>query len=409
MISVTSWWIDQSLEPNSKPHNELLFVSSAGDTLDLSDLVSKWPSVKRKAGEFTPSGVQVEFDVSKLDQRFQRLQVEASSAGNPVSKYYAFMGRWDIRTGYIHPTSGPEMVDVFAGRLAERTLSGGKTTLKLAPAAQNLTAITCETTSGEPWLYGCAPPYKTLAECAWAVCSFCGLDPTASTANTDIDYASFSSWEYWVDSHTTPPLYASIWSTGQMGAGLLKELMKQGLCVAGVGGNGKLRFKETVGIGSPVAEIAADLILDASYREGGTTFPNRIHGWAWFQVGSDQEWTTRQTRANSASVLIYGAQETRWKSGAVSLATPTPFRRMLERRVNDTTDAVEKYKVRKVADLVLPFWGMVLDVGDVVTIEDTYHGVSSYHWTVLEVAPDQNKGRVKIKVEERIPDPVIWN
>ena len=97
-FDTTSWFIEQTLLKSSEPVRKFTIGGS-----DYSDYVLKWPKFKKKWNDIRPLNFTI--NLSNDDQLFNFFIDDKTKLKQPVS----------LQMGYTHPTSGDELITLFAG------------------------------------------------------------------------------------------------------------------------------------------------------------------------------------------------------------------------------------------------------------------------------------------------------
>lgn len=394
MISVSSWWYEQAIGRQT-PQRELLVETWQGSVYDLGPMVKRWPSIKRRCNEFKVAGFAVEVPLTDVSSAHGFL-------ADLADPYIALTATWRVKVGYVHPASGPEMLTLFTGRTAERTVGQGFGKFKIEAKDARLSESKMGADGTSLWVtytspvLGGSPGGATVADIAWTLCTSAGgLDPTESTANVDMNYSRVMSW-YATFSETGWQDFMQARGNGQKVAGLLAEVMRQSHSIGWVGVDGRLAFDRRNGLGgrwAPVATLGEDVLLEASFRQPRDLRPTRIFGYM-YTVGGDL--VNAANAVNIVREATYGRIEDEWQSSNI-WHDGTDF---IEQAGGQATGG-QTNKLLQEADVVLPFLGVLYELGDVVQLSCSAHLVSSYHWTVLASDVDMNDLTVSQGLEER--------
>lgn len=402
MLNVTSWWKEQVASPNVTLERELVFYSSQGSGYNLTPFITKWPSIKRRVNEFKASDVQFDISLATLDSRYGWL---TGSDDNNL-----FTGKWQIRAGFTHAMSGPEMPVTFLGRLVGKEIADGRVKLSLRNGGTKLTESVVWNVSGSgtniPVIIGSndVTSWATPGLIAWTLCTcYAGMDATQTAANTEINYPSVQSWTYSftgynVSGQTTGRLHSTLNANGEKASAILSELVEQAHSIAWISGDGRLAFRRRNGIGTAVFTLSPRVLIEASYQQADDSAPTVAAA-----TSVPNAYTGRVTSTNCTAYAVFGKLEKEYSAGAVGVAEGFMADWKWYFAPNITLSFPDQIRRPYTAEFTMGPSGVMLDLGDEITAIDTVNNVSSYHWLVTEHAWDLQDNAVKLKAVEVLP------
>lgn len=368
-LSVTSWFVDQSLLKHSEPVRKFTIGSS-----DYSDRVITWPTFKVKWNQVRP--VRLNMTLANDDGALNFFQSDKINMQNSCS----------LQIGFTHATSGDEMITVFAGKTDKFTMSKGAIKLTLADKFKQLTERVIGTSDNPVSFVG---SNYLLSDIAWWLCtSYGGLDATTSTANVDIDWTSFADW---ANVFSSDSVYMEARFTGMKVTEALSKLslMSQSAIFQE---NEKLNFHRFSVANSYASTFDNSTLKDLQLTVDDKKVINRQY------VGLDYDVSSRFHKStiideSSASVNSYGLKESIYNDQSMWYVNSLSAINYAQRI---TTTKKEPYAE---ANGIVPLVGLIRQIGEMVYITDPQVGISGEGYRIMERSFNMHTGEVRFNAD----------
>lgn len=380
-LQVSSWFVEQSQRSLGAPRRLFLL-----DGRDYSDYVLRWPSVRFKADTINLGTTNL--TLSNIERAFTFF---VNSPGSLTTSC-------ELALGYTHPESGEERLSLYLGQPSHVRFSaeGTEVRLQLQGKTQRLTdlAIGSEVESGAVDFTGSA---HLAADLAWVlVTCYGGMSAVASTSNPDIDHAQ---WAAWRELNELRDERVQAYLTGEKAYRVLNDLAAMHSMAITFQG-ARLRFQPVYDAVSETP-VAFPMHRATGLRMGldPSGLVNAMEVEADYDPGQ-QRFATSHVKVNSESVMRYGRRATRFGKTAVWFDGVEDARYL--------ADDATRFRGAPVPTLSLttPLAGGVYrQVGDVVSITDSFYGLEAVPFRITQLAIDLERGSLDFAMEQALRRP----
>ncbi len=338
-------------------------------------LVLKYPTITRDTRKIVAG--EVRFSVTR--QHSFTKAVISSKTGFGADCAFSY--------GFAMTSTSKDTVGMFAGPLTGATAAGDAAELTFDDKFARLNDMKIGTNE--------SPDYWTAenpAELAWRLLvSYGDLDPTASAANTDIDYNAWSSWHNVFDNDT---IEIESWFDGQSVTEALQKIAKLTDSVINQTGNGKVFCTKHVGINSVHGTITDSYIRgDVEVEVKKDDLVNDVTVLYDYDF-VNEEWGGSVTVQNTLSVSSWGSHEKVIDDTNVWYATSAPAQTHAEKLVFRRHEPNTVYKTSVTPEFMLQ------SVGDVMAFTSNVVGVTSKYMVLQQTKHDMQKGKIGVVFDE---------
>jgi len=345
MYSVSSDYQLAAQAKNARWMRRLYLGSS-----DYSAYVMRWPTVAKKWDDLRAQTVTV--DLSNADRTFNFLFADPTKMRSTAS----------LKLGFSYVGS-EEFVTVFAGTIDATRFQNGAASLTLIDKFRRLSDRKIGDSTSPVAYTGSSYLAHDLA---WYACtSLGGLSAIASTSNTDLDYASFSSWTS-VFSADNVRMKAHL--TGQQPVEILKRiaaLTQSAIFIE----NDKLKFNRFT-----IAGVAINALDNSTVIESTASLDDRgLINKSWVSGAYDVSSKTFALTVydqSSVSQVNYGLRESLVADTFVWLTDSASALNLAQRTINSYADMNNRYQV------ISTLQSMLATIGDAVLYQDPHLGVT---------------------------------
>lgn len=413
-FSVSSWWIEQAQNPVQAPVRRLTFTTKwTNSVYDMSHLVNQWPTMSRKVNQWRRGMMRLKIGIGDLEPALAGILNDPE----PVDLY---RGIWTVGVGFHHPNSGDELITVFRG--GSEGPSYKKGVLSLSVQGSDIPLFRSKWGSREdPIRIGGmitgGTDHRPADLAYWLCVSGGGMDDAMHPGNEDIDYLAWASWR---DRFTPGPIgqydgtgYMSLVAQGQPILGILKEILKQSHSISWIGADGRMSFRHRGGDEPSDRLIPPDVVLNSQVIRDRFNRPGFCEALRYTESldllggGVDPAWGNADYQSSylmkpGASPYMITSEE-RWNSKVCWWDSDLYATGACLQRVGQWDSHLYPR-----GEMVLPLWGMQIELGDLIGWTKTLYSVdSSMVWTVMSHRLDVAQARVILGLEQRPPRYVV--
>jgi len=327
---------------------------------DYSSRVERWPTFTSIGDRITAGDIS--FDIANTDGVFSHW------TQNPALMQSAV----EVSLGFDYAVGSTEYLTLFSGTVDSFRLRGGK----FGVSALNKFSRLMQRAIGSP---GSAQAYTSsnhaASDLAWyIISSHGGLDGTKSAANTDVDWAAYTSWTA-ANSASAMLLNANF--TGQRAVDALDRLADLTRSLVFIEG-AKLKFViiPTSAQTSVYSYGNSTVIADEVLYDKRSIF-NRYFVSAQYNVSS-RSFATQVVAANSSSVNSFGAREVTVGDTAVWHADSGSASRFAQFMADRFGAAVAQ------AEIESPLCAAFVGVGDTITFVNSQSNIQGRYAVTQE-------------------------
>ena len=363
---VTSWFIDQTLSKTTEPVRKFTIGSS-----DYSEYVLKWPKFKKQWDDIRPLNFTI--NLSNEDQVFNFFIDDKTKLKQAVT----------LEMGYTHPTSGDELITLFAGETDYVRYSKGTCNISIVDKFKQLSERIIGT-SDVPVNY-MGSSYLPSDVAWWLITSYGGYDTTADSSNVDIDYPAFQTWS---EIFSESSIFVEATFDGQKVTEALRKLSRMTRSAINIEED-KISFKRFSLADSNTVTITDDNVLDIGITINDADSINKQHVFADYDVTSEYHKISIFEVA-TAQVNSYGLHEDTEEDENIWYTNTVSALDLAQRVVNTKKDP---YNSLDIASLLnsLPYL-----IGETVTVVDSLHGISGDGFRIMGKSIDMDKGLVSL-------------
>ena len=370
--SVTSWFYTQQLEKRTAPVKKFYIGGS-----DYSSRVMKWPSFTRTSVDIIASRATIALDNADgiLNLFHERL--------------WTFPNTCSAKWGYMHPTSGNELLTLFSGDIKEVEYADKECKIHLRDRMWALT----EKKVGDSDIT-VTFSYKIPSDIAWTLCTCYGeLSSTANSSNTHIDWATFNEW---AASFSTDNVQMSARYDGTKVSEALSKIGQMTDSAIWQDGDGKIYFKRYAEPSSLDFVVTRNHMTDLKIKIDGLFLVNKAWVYGNYSAQSNY-WMLNCYATETTGVNTYGLHEFIWKDETCWYVNSASALNMAQRKVRVLKFPPKKFIVE------VPVIGLHRQLGETVRLVESFYSINSgTGWRFEEVEINMDSGLCKYTMNEAI-------
>jgi hypothetical protein len=342
---------------------------------DYSAYVIKWPKIKR----------------TTQDLRSVNLQIPLANDDGHLnffySQTYSIPASCTLRIGFEHPTSGDELVTVYAGTLEKVTYSDNKCTLKVRDKFHDL-SLRKVGDSDNPVTVNSSIP----SEIAWTLCTCYGqLSNVRSTSNPDIDYGEFLAW---AGVFSADSIHMSARYEGRMVSDAVSRLARMTDSAIYVEGNGKITFERFESPNSLDATLVYQDTTKFNIDVDTLRLINKQHVSLLYSETSDY-WQGNVYSVDSVSVNSFGLHEDLLQDDSIWYVSSTDATVMASRKTKLLSQPPRRFDAQTGLRLINQ------QLGETLRLVNSFYAVdSSQGWRMAEYQIDMDNGLCEYIMDE---------
>jgi hypothetical protein len=376
---VTSWFIDQTSMAASTVTRKFTLAGS-----DYTDRVRKWPVIKYDIENIKSITPAIQLD--NTDGEFN------SWVSNPTllpdsSTNTSRVGILSV--GFSHPTSGDELIAVYNGNLKTTRFNKDVLTLAFKDKLFNLSEFVVGDDDNPVTNSGAATDVQSVM---WFLLTTYGrYDTTSGTSNSDIDWATWSTWQAGLNDDNVQIEYN--W-TGEKVFDAVKTVLEWTDSYVYVDGAGKVRISRIDEASANDKLLDNDQFEDIFIELDEKRLVNRQGVFGLFNADSDS-WGINFFGVDSDSQTTYGLRENIIKDETVWFATSADASVLSNRRLASLSDVPRIFTVKT------PLIGLEQEVGDTLRLTETtsFYGVTSADaWRITRYNLDMDKNTTEFEL-----------
>lgn len=363
--SVTQWFLDQLALSTSEPKKVLLV-----DDIDYSDIVLRWPQIKRKTQKL--KSVDIAISLDNTNKALNGWQIDVFT----VPKKCA------IKFGFTHPTTGDELITLYTGYITDVKYKDTGCQLKAKDRLADFYGkIIGDTVT--PVTFSSQNP----ADIAWDICTTYGdLDDTQSAANTDIDWDKFVTWKA---IFTTDAITCAANYEGEKISKVLENLAKMTDSAIWIGGGGKVIFQRFLEADSEDFTITRAGLIDLEIDVDLLRMVNSQTVFYDYNTTTNT-WDSTANHDNADSITTFGERADIVKDKTVWFTTLLSAENLAQRRVELLA------KPPKMFTIDAPLTNITKEVGETLRIvDDFYDATDEQGFRIAEHAINLDRDRIK--------------
>jgi len=368
-FNVTSWFIEQTMLKTSEPVRKFVIGNS-----DYSDYVLKWPKFKKQWDDIRPLNFTI--NLANEDQLFNFFIDNKTKLKNAVK----------LQMGYTHPTSGDELITLFAGETDYVKYGRGDCGISITDKFKQLSERIVGT-SDEAVNYT-ESNYLPSDIAWWLVTSYGGYDITTDSSNTDIDYDSFSQW---ASIFSESSIFVKATFDGQKVTDALRKLARMTRSAIYIEED-KVSFKRFSLADSNTVALTDDNIKNLSLSINDADSINKQYVFADYDITSDFHKITVWD-ASTAHVNSFGLHEDTEEDNNIWYVNTVSALDLAQRVVNTKKEPFDSLGIDTVLE-ALPYL-----IGETVTVVDSAHGLTGKGFRIMGKDIDMERGLVKLQVD----------
>lgn len=369
--AVTSWFLNQLKQQAVVPKRTFTISGS-----DYSNYVKTWPKVRAKWDQIQPS--QLKMKLANGDQTFNLFITDKSALTNSC----------EVKFGFTHPTSGDEMMTVFAGAIENVRYRGTNVSLSIRDKIKAFTSAQVgnqETpvsfTNTDYWPQDIIWPIIT---------SYGGLSNIQSTSNPDIDYQS---WLDWGSVFSADNIYIQAeFFDKKVGEVITKmaRMLHTGVFIE----DNKLYFTRFTQASSDNIIISEDIITGLSVRLDDKDLVNRQFVYVGYD-SSSKSWGAHPFTQSTVSQQTFGNRENVIKDENVWYVDSVGGSNLADRMIRTAKEPVERYEIKTTLE---PF---AQQIGDTIKLSNSFYGISCVdHYRLMSYELDLNDFIMNITIDK---------
>jgi len=366
---VTSWFHEQTL---LKSPNNLVRKFTIGSS-DYSSRVSNWPSFKTSWNDIRAIKLNIRLANGDMGMNFLR---EDKTLLRQDTK---------VEFGYTHPTSGDELITLFAGKSERVKYIGESTELTIVDKFKQLTNRVMGS-SDDPVSY--TDSNYLPADIAWyAITSYGGYSDLRSSNNPDIDY---DSWLAWSDVFSADSVLMQAEFDGQKSLEVLRKIGKHTLSAIYISED-RFTFHRFSTIDAAVSSFNNNTIDDLVLEFSDVEIVNKQYVFADYDVASKYHQTTVFDVATS-SVNSFGLREETESDEKIWYVGSGSALNFAQRKLQVIRDPFDSVEMKTYLN------GFARLVGETISIVDSFHEVDDI-FRIMEQKININKGSIEFSVD----------
>lgn len=362
--SVTSWFLSQLDLRASEPQRRFYIGSS-----DYSDYVLRWPSLRQKWDDVRAQTVTMK--MANADQELNFIRENKTLLNTNCF----------IKFGFTHPTSGDELITMYAGKIDKIAYPRGQCNITLQDKFKQLAERVVGTRDAPVTFTDSALP----SDIAWtAVTCYGGLSSVQSTSNTDINWAAFNTW---AAVFSADSVYANAYFDGVKVTEVLQRIARYTQSAIFIEED-LLAFARFSAADSNQSTLTTDDFIEPVDVEiEGKDIVNRQYVYGQYSVTSDY-WQLQVSDEITSSINSYGPREQVEKDKHIWYVTSTAAANLAARITFTAGEPYDRVKVKSVLT------GILRQVGETVVINEPFFGGSlNGGYRVMERTFDMDKGQ----------------
>ena len=373
--SVTSWFVDQAALENPPVKRTFTIAGS-----DYSDYVLGWPTINSRWDELRPNNVTI--NLANEDQTFNFFKTAKTNV----------QAQCEVKLGFTHPTSGDELISLFAGTVGEISFRDASVDLRLIDKVQQLSDRIVGTSNSAAVFRN-----STLlpSDIAWTLCTcYGGWSNLTSTSNPDIDYSNF---QLWASIFSNDSVYAQASFSGQKVTEALRKVMQNTHSAAFIVNN-KLTFARWTLVNSYPVTLDNDKIKTLGVKVRADSLINKQWVEFSYNVGSGN-WEKSVYAINSESVNSYGIRETVMKDESFWYVSSANALNIAERSVFVNASPYDE------VSFTTPLTPLHQTVGGTIIAVDSHLSLND-GWRIMAMAVNVDDASITMEIDgsqSRIP------
>ena len=376
-FDVTSWFMAQAEGKVSEPKR----VFTIG-TSDYSDRVVSWPSIKKKWDD--PRAVTVSMRLMNQDKALNVFYSDPTQMRNNCV----------LKMGFTHPTSGDELVTLFAGTVRTVSMNKGNLTLGIRDKWKQFSELAVGD-NDTPVVFSGATFFPH--DLVWTIVTCYGeFSSVASTSNPDVDYQSFLDW-------------ASVFSAdnvqmdgrfdGQKTTEALRSIARSTDSAIYIEED-KLVFKRFTLIDSNTSSLSAANVSDDTVMIDDGKIFNRQRVRAAYDPSSET-YGIEVLDVDTVSVNSFGPRDNTIEDENVWYVNSQSALNLAQRIIFAQAGAVQMFKV----DTNLT--SLPRQIGETIALSNDFFSVDQ-NWRIMESNLSMQSGKITLSLERnRLVNPFI--
>lgn len=343
---------------------------------DYSDRVVRWPSFKREVDNIKPISLTV--PLANDDKALNYIFNNTTLLNQDVT----------LQMGLVDSDGNDELMDLFKGKIESSRMSGGQLSISLLDRFKGFTeTILGDTTSGGALQF--VNSDHLPGDLMWTmVTCYGGFDTTQSSANTDINYASFIDWK---NIFIGDSILLNAKFTGQKMSDFMTKMGKV-LDSSFIFENNKLKFyRGSIQVSSEFNNLDNSSIKKVEVRLDEKKIVNKFRASGGWSVDSNY-YTINQTDVDSASQVTYGVRDDKLEDSVVWLSDEASALNLAERYVFKGRNPLLNYEIKSTLG------ALYYRIGDGLNFDDQQLDVASTtNFYVEGFGVDMDTGETIIK------------
>jgi len=368
--SVTSWFIDQSFDASPPVKRKFTIGTS-----DYSSRVIGWPQVTRGWNDIRPLQINL------------RLANEDKALNFFISDKTNLRKACDLSIGFTHPTSGDELVSIFAGTVQNVGFAQGAVNLTITDKFKQFSERKVGTNDAPVVFSGGT---FLPSDVAWSVVtSYGGFSSIASTSNPDINYQSFLDWANVFSSNN---VFMDGLFKGQKTTEALRKIGRHTQSAIFIEEN-KLYFRRFSQADSGSTTVDNTTIKDLTLSIADADMVNKQYVLADYDPTS-KTYGIEVVDVVSASVNSYGVREQTEKDESVWYVNSVSAISFAQRVTSISGDPFNRLKV-KTTLATLPNI-----IGDTLVVTDDLLDISAQPYRIMGYTINAETGQTAMEIDE---------
>lgn len=345
--SVTSWFVDQCRLQNPSLVRKFTIGNS-----DYSSFVTRWPTVGNRWDDIRPGNCAI--GLSNEDQTFNFIREDTTQLRKIC----------EVKAGFTHPTSGDELITLFAGTIDRIAYNKGSSDITVADKMRQLSERIIGSSSEPVVMTASGTLPSDIAW--WIATSYGGFSNIQSTSNPDIDYQAWLDWAA-VFSRDNAQMHAQF--EGQKCTEALRKIGRHTISSITMIGQ-KLTFFRFTAASSIVNSFGTSELINLSTSIDDDDLINKQYVFGNYDQTS-QSWGITVFDVDSVSINSYGLREQVEKDESVWYVNSAAALNLVQRIVDTNATPFER------VDVEVPLIALYMTVGDLITAVDSQINLDS--------------------------------
>lgn len=338
---------------------------------DYSDRVLQWPTINRTSESIKATNVKIPL----------------ANADQALNSFYNNL--WTLNTScelVITTTDSDQSFTVFKGFLLDVQYADEKCILQMKDRLWKLSSKSVGISS-VPVSFSSQIP----SDIGWTLCTCYGeLDTTASSANVDIDYASFCKW---AETFSRDSVNIVARFEGTKIAEALSELANMTNSMIWTDRNGKINFAAKLDTDSSDITFIDEWIIDVAVEIGTSRIVNKQHVYGLYDVDS-MDWFINVVNVDSSSISSYDVYEDTIKSDMVWYTSSVDMLVLAGRRTGTLKTPPKTFSIKT------PLMTIDSDIGDRIRFVDSFFSIdSSSPWRIIGNNLNMDTGVIEYELD----------